>query len=459
MVSIGASGMKIIAANRRELLILFVGDLVVFLVSLWLTLSVRYVAIPSGDLFMSHVVPFSFLFAVWIGVFFIAGLYDKHTRLFREYLPATIFNAQLINLLIAALFFFLIPYFGITPKTILLIYLGVSFLLVVAWRLFVFETIERFMEGGVRERALLIGAGKEIEELKIEINHNPRYPFEFVYHFSPREIEESLDLQGKLLELVSSGDATVIVGDPHSPALAPLVPLLSNLAFLEAKFSFLDSTVLYEAIFDRVPLSLIRSSWFLENISTSPKHLYFFLKRTIDFLGGVVLGIITLFMLPLVALAIMLDDRGPIFYSSERVGKDNRPFRFLKFRSMSVHEREKVTRVGYWLRKLRIDEFPQSWNLLKGDLSLVGPRPEIPRLVQQYAERIPNYNVRHLIKPGVTGWAQIKEYDAPKGGIVDTERTSTKLSYDLYYIKHHSVLIDFLIALKTFKTLLARSGS
>jgi lipopolysaccharide/colanic/teichoic acid biosynthesis glycosyltransferase len=451
--------MKITAANRREAFILFAGDLVVFLVSLWFTLAIRYVAIPSEELFMSHLVPFSFLFAVWIGVYFIAGLYDKHTRIFREYLPATIFNAQLINVLLAALFFFAIPYFGITPKTNLLIYLGVSFLLIVAWRLTVFEAIERFVEVGIREKALLIGAGKEIEELKLEINHNHRYPFEFAYHFAPREVEESLDLQGKLLELISSGEATVIVGDPHSPALAPLVPLLSNLAFLEVKFTFIDSTVLYEAIFDRVPLSLIRSSWFLENISTSPKHLYHFVKRLVDMVGGCILGVITLAMLPFVALAIKLDDGGSIFFASERVGKDNRPFRFLKFRSMSQMEREKVTRVGYWIRKLRFDEFPQSWNLIKGDLSLIGPRPEIPRLVQQYAERIPNYNVRHLIKPGVSGWAQIKEYDAPKGGIVDMERTSTKLSYDLYYIKHHSILLDLLIALKTVKTLLARSGS
>jgi lipopolysaccharide/colanic/teichoic acid biosynthesis glycosyltransferase len=451
--------MLVTALHTKEIVALLVGDTLVFLASLWLTLTVRYVSLPSRDLFIDHLVPFSLLFLLWIGVFFIAGLYDKHTRLFKERLPSSIFNAQLVNVSLAALFFFLIPYFGITPKTNLLIYLGISFLLVVLWRVWMFDSVERFLTGALRERAILIGAGKEIEELKQEINHNHRYPFSIDYHFAPREVEESLDLQGKLLELVSSGEASVIVGDPHSPALSGLVPLLSNLAFLEARFRFLDSTVLYEHIFDRVPLSLIRSSWFLENVSTSPHRLYHFLKRTLDILSGCLLGAITLLLIPAVSLLIKLDDGGSVFFASERVGKDNRPFKLLKFRSMSQKEREKVTRVGKYLRKLRIDEFPQSWNLLFGTISLIGPRPEMPRLVQQYAERIQNYNVRHLMTPGLSGWAQIKEYDAPRGGVMDIDRTATKLSYDLYYIKHRSFFLDLHIALKTFKTLLARSGT
>lgn len=451
--------MRVTLSSTREAAVLFVGDLVVFVLSLWLMLAVRYLEVPSTELFMIHLVPFSFLFAVWVVVFFVAGLYDKHTRLFKEQLPSSIFNAQLVNLALAASFFFFIPYFGITPKTNLVIYLIISFILIVLWRLWFLDYLVRTWGGERRQAALLIGTGREIEELKQEVNNNNRYPFEFRYHFDPAEIEVSFDVQGKLLELVSSGDASVIVGDPHSPAFKSLIPLLSNLAFLEARFRFIDSTVLYESIFDRVPLSLIRTSWFLENVSMGPTYLYAGLKRLMDIVAGFLLSIITAFLVGIIALAIRLDDGGSLLYATERVGKNNRPFRCLKFRSMSEHEAEKVTRVGYWIRKFRIDEFPQSWNLLRGDISLIGPRPELPRLVQQYAERIPNYNVRHLIKPGLSGWAQIKEYDVPRRGVIDTERTAVKLSYDLYYIKHRSLMLDIHVALKTLRTLFSRSGT
>ena len=451
--------MAVTISNTKEATLLFVGDLIIFLASLWVTLAVRYAAFPSRDLFIDHVVPFSLLFAVWVVVFFVAGLYDKHTRLFRETLPSTILYAQLANITLAAVFFFFVPYFGITPKTNLIIYLVISFTLIVLWRLWLFDVLVRRFGGGYRNKAVLIGAGSEIEELKAEVNTNHRYPFEFAYHFDPKEVETSLDMQGKLLELISSGDAAVIVGDPHSPALTTLVPLLSNLAFLEVRFRFIDSTVLYESIFDRVPLSLIRTSWFLVNVSTSPTYVYDFFKRLMDIVAGLVLSIITGALYALVAALIVLDDGGPILYMTERVGKDNRPFKLIKFRSMSHRIAERVTRVGYWLRKLRVDEFPQSWNLLRGDVSLIGPRPELPRLVQEYAEHIPNYNVRHLIKPGLSGWAQIKEYDVPRGAVVDIKRTATKLSYDLYYIKHRSLMLDIHIALKTVRTLMSRSGS
>lgn len=451
--------MKVTISNTKEATLLFVGDLLIFLAALWITLAVRYGEFPDSSLFMLHLVPFSFLFALWIVVFFVAGLYDKHTRLFKEHLPSTIFYAQLANILLAALFFFFIPYFGITPKTNLVIYLFVSCILVGLWRLRLFDVLVLRFSGETRQKAILIGSGKEIEEMKLEVNHNHRYPFEFSYHFDPAELESSLDMQGKLLELVSSGDATVIVGDPHSPALTTLVPLLSNLAFLEARFRFIDSTVLYESIFDRVPLSLIRTSWFLVNVSTSPTYIYDFFKRAMDIVAGFTLTIVTSVFFWVVAVLIKLDDKGPIFFVAERVGRDNKPFKLLKFRSMSITEKEQVTRVGKWLRRLRIDELPQSWNLLRGDISLIGPRPEMPRLVQQYAERILNYNVRHLIKPGISGWAQIKEYDVPRQGVVDTERTAKKLSYDLYYIKHRSLMLDVHVALKTLKTLLSRSGT
>jgi lipopolysaccharide/colanic/teichoic acid biosynthesis glycosyltransferase len=123
-----------------------------------------------------------------------------------------------------------------------------------------------------------------------------------------------------------------------------------------------------------------------------------------------------------------------------------------------LQSKHEVTKVGRFLRKTRLDELPQLWSVVRGDQSLIGPRPELPELVKHYAERIPYYNTRHLIKPGLSGWAQIHDYDVPRKG-ADVERTKRKLSYDLYYVKNRSLLLDVHVALKTIKALVSRSGT
>ena len=220
----------------------------------------------------------------------------------------------------------------------------------------------------------------------------------------------------------------------------------------------------YEDIFDRVPLSLVRYNWFLENISTESRVTYDILKRMMDVALSFVGGIISLIFYPFVFLAIKIDDGGSIYFEQKRVGKNNKIIRTLKFRSMTEHREEDgmakeatVTRVGNFLRKTRIDELPQLWSVLKGDLSMIGPRPEIPALVKHYESEISYYNVRHLLKPGLSGWAQLYHTDPPKIN-ADAEKTRRKLSYDLYYIKNRSFMLDLKIALKTLKALLSRSG-
>src|SRR3989344_6047381 len=161
--------------NRKEPVILFLGDILFFFVALWLTLFVRYGELPTQDLLVSHLTPFSILFLSWVVVFFIAGLYEKHTRILKSRLPSVIFNAQVTNSIIAVLFFYFIPYFGITPKTNLFIYLFVSFALVLLSRLSLVPSLG-FRK---RENAILIGSGEEMKELKEEVNNNPRYNLKF----------------------------------------------------------------------------------------------------------------------------------------------------------------------------------------------------------------------------------------------------------------------------------------
>jgi len=172
-----------------------------------------------------------------------------------------------------------------------------------------------------------------------------------------------------------------------------------------------------------------------------------------------VLVIASLVFYPFIYIAIKLDDNGPVFFLQERTGKNNQIFHIRKFRSMSnVSEGEKtITRAGKVLRKTRLDELPQLWNVLSGDLSLIGPRPEMPHYVELYGKEIPYYNIRHLIKPGLSGWAQLYQKEPPKFS-TELVQTRNKLSYDLYYIKNRSFMLDIKIGLKTLKTLLSTSG-
>lgn len=449
-------------SSKKEPLLLFLGDISLFVAALWITLAVRYFEFPSADLLYSHIAPFSMLFAVWVLVFFIAGLYDKHTVIFKNKLPDTIITAQLVNIIIAALFFFFIPYFGIAPKTNLVIYLLISSSLILIWRLYIFNAIGF----GKKQKAILIGNGREIKEIEEEVNNNTRYDFEFVFIADLNKITNPNELQKEVLERVGPQEVSIIVCDTKSGQLEPLLPLLYNLTFLNTHIHFIDVHKMYEDIFDRVPLSLIRYNWFIENLSVTPKPLYEFIKRCIDIIVSFALIFIFMSLYPFVFIAVKLNDGKKLFIVQNRIGKNNKPIKVIKFRTMQrddkgrevLNSTNKVTRVGVFLRKTRIDELPQLFNVLKGDLSLIGPRPELPELARQYSEKIPYYNTRHIIKPGLSGWAQIHHENHPHHKENVTE-TKVKLSYDLHYIKNRSVLLDIHIALRTIKTLLSRSGA
>lgn len=443
--------------TKKETAILFLGDVFFFVFSLWIALCLRFGEVPSLERFNTHLAPFSILFIIWVLVYFIAGLYGKHTLLLKSKLPSVIFNAQVVNSIFAIVFFYTIPVFGITPKTILFIYLVVSFVSVLLWRLY----------GGVilgsreKQPALLIGSGSEMKELLHEVNGNTRYDISFVSSLDVHDLS-GIDIQEDIIKVVYSNNIKIIAIDFSHENVAPLLPHLYNLIF--SKVRFIDSHRIYEDIFDRIPLSLVTYSWFLENISVSPKFTYDVLKRAMDLGLSFVLGLISLVFYPFVFLAIKLDDRGPVFISQDRVGRDGKSIRLRKFRSMSRNEVDltsskdnKVTRVGDFLRKTRIDELPQLWNVFVGDISLIGPRPELPTGVAIYDKEIPYYNIRHLIKPGLSGWAQIHQKVHPHHE-AEVGLTREKLTYDIYYIKNRSFWLDIKIALKTIKELLSRSG-
>ena len=194
-------------------------------------------------------------------------------------------------------------------------------------------------------------------------------------------------------------------------------------------------------------------------------RVYSHLKRFADLAGTLFLAPLVILVSLIVALFVALDSRGPVLFVQERVGVGGRTFRLLKFRSMRVdadangsqfagENDDRITRVGGFLRKFRLDELPQFWNVLKGDMSLVGPRPEQVPFVQQFERDIPMYSYRHLVRPGITGWAQVAQ-----GYAADTDETRVKLEHDLYYVKHLSAWLDLHVLIKSVGVVLSGSGA
>ena len=261
------------------------------------------------------------------------------------------------------------------------------------------------------------------------------------------------------LALMHRIDEVVLVGPSH--------PLASQVVDSRGVVSsVVPGAEKLERLLNRIPLEFaVEDRWLNRLQGVRPLDQgYAVFKRSVDLLVSFGLTLVLLPLLPVVALAIKLDSTGPIFYSQQRVGLNGRIFRIYKFRTMRqdaeangavwASKRDpRITRVGMFMRKTRIDEIPQVWNLLRGDMAMVGPRPERPEFTQTLAEEIPAYDLRHTVKPGLTGWAQVcYRYTS---SIRDTR---AKVEYDLFYVKHCSVLFDLRIMVRTVKVVLAMKG-
>ncbi len=226
--------------------------------------------------------------------------------------------------------------------------------------------------------------------------------------------------------------------------------------------NFISLADAYELITGKILLSAIAETWFLEHIHTRGHHFYDKLERFGEIVFASLLLILTLPLWLVIALLIKLEDRGSILFRQIRLGKNQQPFTLLKFRSMRPQAEvegprwarpsdPRITRVGRWSRRLHLDEMPQLWNILRGELGFVGPRPERPEFVRELEQKIPYYQMRHLVRPGLTGWAQIKfRYGR------SIEDSYEKMQYDLYYLKNRSLTLDLRILLKTLQIFFRR---
>ena len=453
--------------RSRELLVLITGDIACFVISLYLTLLVRYLQVPTESLLQAHIGPFLLLSGIWLFIFYIAGLYDKHTVFLKGVLFSRILNTQVVNILIAALLFLILPV-DIAPKTNLVIYLVISVVLITVWRLKLFN----YFSPKHKHKAILIADGEEAVELVDEVNNNARYNYSFVRMIDNTTALHTPDFEQKLLALIDKERISMVVANPKGEHIERILPTLFDMAFLKFQLTFLDFHKAYEDTFDRVPLSALRYDWFITHVSQSKSLVYDTVKRVFDVVVSLLLLLFLGLLLPWIALAMRMEGKGPVFISQERIGRYNKLVKVHKLRTMTQNDmgsgtwlsedakkENHITKVGAFLRKTSIDELPQCINILKGEMSLIGPRNDIVGLGARLAADIPYYNIRNFVKPGVTGWAQTHQhYMGNNISPQSLEESRVRLAYDLYYVKNRSLLLDIEIALRTLKTVLSRFG-
>ncbi len=427
-------------------LILAAGDLLAAYGALALALLVRYGQADFAVQWDGHVRPFTVVFAVWFVVFYVVGLYDFDALRSRIELGARAVEGLLAALFISIAVFYAVPSFDIAPKTNLVIAVAFYAALFFGWRTL---SMRVFAQDRFRLKVLFLGGGAEAAALCEVLASNPQLGYTCV-----AALEE-----GARAELPACDIIVVARGLHGNPEMTERL----YRKFFEA-VTVVDLPAFYEKIRHSVPESALDERWIVDNLAAQEAAVYEHGKRLFDLLCAALLALPALAIAPFVALTIRIDDRGPVLYRQARVGKGGRVFSILKFRTMRVDAEKhgaafaqdhdpRVTRVGRFLRATRIDELPQLWNILRGEMSFVGPRPERPEIEAELAKTIPLFPVRHLVRPGLTGWAQVS---APYAATHDDHLL--KLRHDLYYLKYRSLALDVAIVLKTAYSVMKRKG-
>ncbi|HUT96462.1 MAG TPA: sugar transferase [Candidatus Paceibacterota bacterium] len=454
---------------KTKKLVLLVGDLIILYVSLAIALVVRYKELNLNT-FQAHFIPFSIIYLFWIIVFYIHNLYELDIAKNNIAFSSALIRALIIGGLISIAFFYIIPGFivsSITPKTNLALNIVFFIILFYGWR-YLFNLLAGSLK--LKTNIAIIGYNPQAIELAKEIIKNPQLGYKLKLIIIDHEQVDRTELpeikitQGfkNLRETLQQEKISMAIVTPEVYRYQDLIQNLFEC--IKYKIDFVNLPEFYEDITKKIPLAAINQVWFLENISQGKKQSYEIAKRLFDFVFGILLLTVSLPFWPLIAIIIKLESRGKIFYTQTRVGQGGRPFKMVKFRSM-VKDAEKdgpkmtsekdsrITKFGNFLRKSRLDEMPQLWIIIKGEMSFVGPRAERPEFHQELKAHIPFYQERYLIKPGLSGWAQIKY-----GYGSSVADNFEKVQYDLYYIKNRSFIFDLSIILKTINIILRGGG-
>lgn len=418
--------------------ILFLGDITLFYLALILTLLARGLNLESLQVLKIYLPSWGTLFFIWTLVLYGHRLYDLSFIQDRLGFYQNLLKAFLINFLLGLGFFYLmtylrLPFAPISPKGSLVMVALIGMIFIQIWRRF-FLVIA--ITPPLRQKVVIIGQTENSPLIK-ELLKSPFLGYE--------------------ISLLEKDSLTAL--SKKTPDIVVLAGRLPS-SFLKSKSSWLclgqtewmSLPAFYERAIRKLPLGVLAEQELFRMLSGKEKVLFARFKRFFDVIVALLVILLFLPIIPLVMLAIKSEDWGAIFYTQPRIGQKEKIFSIIKFRTMKEGQ-EKITRVGRFLRTTHLDEWPQLFNILKGDMSFVGPRPERPEFVEKFKKSLPYYNLRHLVKPGMTGWAQIHYFYADTTGA-----NFEKLKYDLYYIKHQSFLFDLTITLKTASIVLGTKG-
>lgn len=430
-------------------------DTVCLIVSVALALFIRDLQVPAFDVFVAHTLGFIPVIVFALGAFFVGNLYEDDLFLLKHKTVYRLTLACIAVALFAVTLFYTYPYAGITPKSILFLFIFSSFILIFLSRFLWTKLLSKTKNA----QAVLVATSHESDDLYVHVNKHTHIPIQFS-DLVP------LETTGHFLDLhVQKNDFQYIVVNTKRSLGEEVQEKLYR--FVTQGGYIIDEARLYEAVFHKVPLSDANYRSFFEPVSAS-KRLFIFWKRSVDIFVALCLSLIAIPLIAIAAVCIKIHDGREIFITQTRLGRFGVRMRLYKLRTMTygdsgkwIKDREKdadfenkVTKIGAYLRKSRIDELPQLWNILKGDLSLIGPRPDLEGLVYKLEEAIPYYGLRYAVQPGLSGWAQINQHVQPQS----VEETRDRLAYDLYYVKYRSIMFDIYIGLKTIKTLLSQEG-
>ena len=414
-----------------------------FYVALWLTINLRYPKGLSHIQYNAHLQAFTIIYLLWLLAFFSFKIFEFNTLRRYTTLFFSLLSAMVANLLLAVIYFYLQPNLILTPRRFLLLDTLLSFLLVLLWYLLV----KYFFKFAWNEKIYLFSFNRELEELEKEIADQDFLGFRVKGHLNDQSLST----------FAPEGDESIIL----PPNLHSSQETLSKFYALRNRgVTFYNYDDFYEKLLRRVFLSQLSELWFLENIEYRQKPFYVFAKRVLDMIFGFLMFIVFVITFPFIFVASKLSGLQNTFFIQERVGQNGKLFKVYKYRTMKGETTDtwtekndpRITSVGKFLRKTRLDELPQFINLIQGNMSLVGPRPEQVGIVAKLKEQIPFYGEREAVKPGLTGWGQLNVYAS------SVEETKLKLQYDLYYIKYRSFFFDLEIIFKTIYHIFTGSG-
>jgi len=452
-----------ISRKRRQFFIACI-DVILLVIAVYISLWIRYLKIPSYDFFLWHLPYFIPVITAWIVCMYTAGFYSLEIPQTGYRILSYLSIIAAICTLIGFAFFYLnykaryIP----TPKTILVIYGIVNIVIIAIWR-WVYSRITLRYNANIN--IAIVGVNDTVIELlqNMQKFSYMSYRVIFIYTEKPYHIENIRTINDPALfidEIKKNEIQMVVTANKEN-----LPQTMQNALFelLRKNIYFIDLPSFYEVFMRRIPLDAVNELWFLTNINLQSKKIYRLFKQILDIAMAFVLFIISLPFWPIIMLLVKLDSPGPAFFKQVRIGYLEKPFTIIKFRTMRVadnsqaptsNDDSRVTMLGKFLRRTRIDEIPQFLNVIKTDMSFIGPRPERTELIQKLEAEVPFYRQRLLVKPGLSGWDQVSgEYHSPS-----REDTYKKLQYDLYYIKNMSFFLDVSIFFKTLVTVVGRKG-